>query len=875
MMSSCVCQHFKSWSWIRNKDCILSCYCYKCSNFDLEIWGLQDVPIRFNYLKLPVMCSDLNCVGVTIQLPLSVLCDNLTLRCVRTFFDPLSHLAKSFELAIDSFSSPNCGLVDIGDSVMSEWMAQMDIQEDLVAQMESEMRAYNEAISFIADAKAKEQKKHHKAKIKIPSPPKMPQELPDGMFPDPLKIFLAHEKRDCSDFFNRYFHPDNINLLPSEVSLRRFIIIGGIISLVFVRKAKHTAFEKFNITLHEDGRLLRKSVNILDVSKERESSRSSTKWGIGADMKRSTVVEEAPEVPLHLAPNELPYYFLSFKVPNHLCLWGEPIVCQFVEGQMERPPEVKAEEFVKKLDKKRKYVRKASRKENESAHRVASTSGPVGTAEEKPSESEKPTYHQPARENSTNIYRPSALAIVRQSAMETGQMQHENGFKNFKLLEGPISRKNLRLLQDQCLPRIISSLNFPRDFKDDRLEAQALKKTPGTQLYKRRVTESLASSQMEEFCFNYEDQSNPERMFPKFPLMSDLHEETDRMDSLNEDDTMIGLVRTLEGIKDKYLDAPKRIVEQNTYAVRMSRKTFEHPLPATRSHRQSYFGRRSIRQLGLEGSTQSISRPMEIEYEFSEAGETVERKDSRLPSSILPQSSEPINVAHWTTEFILESSFNRQSKVVMVKTDRLGYFGFAYPRYAHFPFRHWELEKNEQNPDEIILTLDTYHVRVVFFVSSDGIRCHAIDVPKEYIARPFKYIDIDQPISDFVELRKRLQDMNLNVFAELDACFYIDQGYFSQKHLAAELHVYDVIAVHIKLMKFSRSQWNRLAKDRDLVLCLRNTRDLHDGSEVTVRVTPEVASFVEVSELCSDDTKVIKLHYKSTWRNIGASAECK
>jgi len=111
--------------------------------------------------------------------------------------------------------------------------------------------------------------------------------------------------------------------------------------------------------------------------------------------------------------------------------------------------------------------------------------------------------------------------------------------------------------------------------------------------------------------------------------------------------------------------------------------------------------------------------------------------------------------------------------------------------------------------------------------------------------------------------------MNLNVFAELDACFYIDQGYFSQKHLAAELHIYDAIAVHIKLMKFSRSQWNRLATDRDLLLCLKNTKDVHDGAEVTVRVTPEISTFVEVSELCTEDLSAIKLNYKNTWRNIG------
>lgn len=107
------------------------------------------------------------------------------------------------------------------------------------------------------------------------------------------------------------------------------------------------------------------------------------------------------------------------------------------------------------------------------------------------------------------------------------------------------------------------------------------------------------------------------------------------------------------------------------------------------------------------------------------------------------------------------------------------------------------------------------------------------------------------------------------MFAELDACFYIDQGYFSQKHLAAELHIYDTMTVHCKLMKFKRSDWNRLATDRDILLCLRNMKEALDSVEVTVRVTPEASTFVEVSELCSDDLDTIKLHYQPTWRNIG------
>jgi len=93
------------------------------------------------------MCSDLNCVGVTLQMPLSVLRDNLTLRCVHTYFDPYSPLAKSYELAVNNYMSPNCGLVDIGDSVMTEWMTQIDIQEDIMTKMNTEMQLYNDTIA--------------------------------------------------------------------------------------------------------------------------------------------------------------------------------------------------------------------------------------------------------------------------------------------------------------------------------------------------------------------------------------------------------------------------------------------------------------------------------------------------------------------------------------------------------------------------------------------------------------------------------------------------------------------------------------------------------------------------------------------------------
>lgn len=60
------------------------------------------------------------------------------------------------------------------------------------------------------------------------------------------------------------------------------------------------------------------------------------------------------------------------------------------------------------------------------------------------------------------------------------------------------------------------------------------------------------------------------------------------------------------------------------------------------------------------------------------------------------------------------------------------------------------------SPDELIFTVDTQFVRVVFYISNKGIRGYVVDIPKEYIANPIKYLEITEPIVDFVELRKVL-----------------------------------------------------------------------------------------------------------------------
>lgn len=77
--------------------------------------------------------------------------------------------------------------------------------------------------------------------------------------------------------------------------------------------------------------------------------------------------------------------------------------------------------------------------------------------------------------------------------------------------------------------------------------------------------------------------------------------------------------------------------------------------------------------------------------------------------------------------------------------------------------------------------------------------------------------------------------------------------------------------MHCKFMKFYRSSWNRLASRRNVLLCMKMAKDASDFSEVTLRIQPDSATFVEVSELCSDNLDVIKLDYKNTWRNMSVS----
>lgn len=497
--------------------------------------------------------------------------------------------------------------------------------------------------------------------------------------------------------------------------------MGGVFSLVFVRKPKHTAFEKLNLTLHEDGRILQVLLNQLDLTRDSTMARlprMSTESQVPSRINTNIDSEGTKsEMKLHLEPEELPFYFVTFQLPEHLCLWGEPFVCQFIEEEIE-DPEIEEEILVEETDKKskKKRLRKTeSVKSGKDAKRKSSKPEKIIIMPDEKLISSQAKPNQRNR-SSANIYSLTAVDMIRKSTLEAYRSSGEL-VPNFVLNLGPLSSRRASLLNKLCMPRIISSFKFPKEFRDEQLDEQATKKATGP-IYRRRFAE-LADSpeEMKEFTLSYEDQADPERLYPRFPQLEEEQKldkiEKERVSRMGDDfgivdSSLYGLIQTLDDIKSQYEDSPKKLTGQarSSHAVRGFKRHYQEPKEVSTRVTRNTINTRRTASSGFGNSLLPVQLPSvhsdkELELEGRESESTLNEtpRKSKLisqPISQGPRRPVTIKVSHWTTEFILESNFNKESMILTVKTDRLGNFGFAYPRYSHFPFRHWQLEANEQ-----------------------------------------------------------------------------------------------------------------------------------------------------------------------------------
>ncbi|XP_002012193.3 uncharacterized protein LOC6586582 isoform X1 [Drosophila mojavensis] len=888
-------------------DGIKETYSYNCPNFNYQVWWLSDVPVRFEYMELPLIVADLDSVGIQVQIPLSVLCDNLTLRCVHTLFDHLSEEAKSYEQVIDGVVNINGGIMDIDDCLVNEWLMQLNLVDKIISALEQRLTEYEQYTAEVAQKEAAARLVEKRAnKSRSPKDAKSkrseqrlskrilrePEMIPEGMFPDPLQRFIEQEQQEFDDFLNQFLNPQNLKLAPDEINLRQYNILGGLYSMHFVRKPMHKEFEKFNITLHEDGRILYTQQDVRADVGSRRSTRLKSRFNY-------TQAMESPENRhLKLAPDEVSYFCVTFRLPKMLCLFGEPVVCQFFEEEIDDnesdEASIGAGEVYK--HKKKHKKRSTSKTGQEIGKSKKRTSGGLDERIPRPNM----TLIKRKSMNVINIYRPSVISVLRNNV--TRFTKNIGGELHDFEVDGkqgkPLTPLQVHELVRCCIPRVLSSFKFPMEFRLERTEEVAERAGRGCTLLRRHHAEAkvVEVDKQPEF-FSYDKQTGPERLFPIFDqerpsisletpaedsdidLLKSKHVKVRRTSQTQDATdptklTLFGIMHTLDEIEKKYKTRTNAIMDQSfgTKGLRLAQSDMR---TKSYSNRMSVMNSKPMSSLKISRS--SHSGHLSIDLRSGSETDSVTSNDSETPKKSIKESLRPKKelpkVKHWTTRYIKHTEFLPESCTLKIQTDRLGVFGFAFKSYEHFPFKGWSLQYNKDNINEIIFTLDTYHVRVVLFITNAGIRGYATKIIEEYVANPIKYLEIKEPTSDFTELRRRFCENNINIFAAHDACYYIEKGYFSQKHLATELHVYDAFAIHCKLIKFYRCDWNRLAPRRNILLCLRNPKDVNDGADVTIRVTPDNSTFVEVSEACTDDVDVIKLSYHLTWRNIGVYSD--
>lgn len=467
----------------------------------------------------------------------------------------------------------------------------------------------------------------------------------------------------------------------------------------FVNKPKSTEFEKFNITLHDDGRVLYTKYDVKAIIEPEEQASGRSRQTNFDVMEEAAIIKKHN---LHLEPNDVSYFFLIFHLPEDLCRFGEPLACQFIDEDIEeeeepREPSTADSEQPKKKTKKRKLER-ASDNEPSRNSKLANKS----------------------------IYKPSLSAVLRESLTRPSIFP---GIivRNFPLSDGPLTARQKDEVQQHCLPRMLSSLKFPIEFVMEKSESAAKKRG---NLYLRRLGKNEASTPMEPEYFDYEKQEGPERLYPYFDKRYKIiyNEESGDEDSPMPIDyhgeTLYSMLHTLQDIQGKYQNRSTVFLEQQVYNPKLgildansqkssiqsaysrlgqsnrtaitSQKTQDSK--DVRSSKESKIVRAPDTELTRDSIILDQSR-LSTEPEQQTLPEMPRRSTNEIIDNLVneePPQKKFVHVKHWTTKYIKEMEFDSEKLTVTIKTDRLGLFGFAYNRYAHFPFLDWRLQQNEE-----------------------------------------------------------------------------------------------------------------------------------------------------------------------------------
>ncbi|KAI9584329.1 hypothetical protein GQX74_006224 [Glossina fuscipes] len=851
-------------SLIRSVDAISCEYSLSCDNCDIHIWGLKNVPISFEFLEEPRILVDLYEIKLLLHIPFGILERNMTLQAIHTNFDHLSENAKSFKF-ITEMGNLNFGIQDLRECLLNEFRMQTHMQKNIRETMQDRYQAYLEKIQL---------KRLRKGQL-------IPQTIESDEYPDITDDFFDEEHKQFQQYLDIVYHPETLNLSIDEINLKKFTILGGIYKLNFVKKPMQTHIDKGNINMiwHNPGKqLLIEKDDYFSTFKSRQYHRDHSIRLSSIDPKKEMLKEEIEA--------ENPFFVMVFHLPEYLCYWDEPIACHYEKFEEE---EIIREE--KSWHAHYKSMDSFKRSLTESLGRDTLEFGDIGSVLNKASK----ISFQPSQ---MKTYFSSRIIEKAMLTDEDIFVHSDIYFVKDFLLNQPMNVQQARLLASSCTPHILESFKFQREIAEEKQEKLMRHKHKFGMLRKQMEEERYKLKPIGLLPYDLK-QNNPEYLFTNYGKSKTVLVTNTLLpfnDTLSKPPiTFYQLIKTLLRIKKLTKEAESQRVPRFfvpisspsfredeskvgiSKSIKRDARSFlmKHPSMALQQQKTFQDVKKSKIKLLAENEKKVKSDEQQITRSIK-SGHTVEGSGKKASfakmeySEILPpiraMQQQRIESDGEDSTASLKSSIFTDDDESFESMERRGYIGFACKTYVHFPFTCWELEPNSTDPlSEVIFTLVTQHVKCVFHITNQGILGRVVE-PGPFTRKLKKYLIMEKPLKNISELKKIFKEKNINIFPENDASFYIEQGCYSQKHLATEMHTYCCMALHSCLMKFSSSIWNRWAKRRDIILHFVKYQE-NPSATLQVHITPEETRFVEVTEICAQSDEV-KLAFTPTWRNI-------
>uniref|UniRef100_A0A1A9WZK0 CASC1 C-terminal domain-containing protein n=1 Tax=Glossina brevipalpis TaxID=37001 RepID=A0A1A9WZK0_9MUSC len=869
-------------AFMNSLDGISEEHCFSGDNFRIHIWSLKNVPVRFTHLDEPRMMLNLHNLGVFLHVPFSMLRLQLCIQAVHMNFDNLSEHAKSFKRKpCANLQNLLGGIQDLPAYVKHEYEIVTRMQQKVRKEILDKYHSYKLTIENIEKERNLKKKNKNKKIDEIVIPPK-PQYLADNQYPDVFNQFLEKEQRQYESFLDIVYNPATLDLSYDEINLRKFIILNGIYQINSVQKPMCVNFGNRGMIWHTDDHKLIVEKNF-HIPSNLRSAPSVIDTQSASRFSRLQIVNISNDVefmsPIDIMKKDIdardPLFVLIFYLPDYLCYWNEPIVCHYEEVQEEA-------EIFKSKEKNRdeKIIKILNTFQDELEGEILDKLNEFILS--------NVSLHTP-RPN----YFESTLSTTRILKSTPPLSPAVLNIQDFPL-DLPLTNDQVKLIQQLCVPQILSSYKFPKDIKDDKQQNfQKVKRQKGTLL-----RSSVKPEKDVDLKYSFgRSQNNPERIFNVFDavrpfhITNILHPSDDVLP--NRPKTFYQLVKVLLLIKNlSYFKfhgilrrqqfqlqinwkkkKPRKNIQLSRPSYPKVSKDFKSPTDKNINDPDSPLLKRRYSMNKVSGRRDSSSTRRSLPKNRQGSRQLI--VDSGLHSEgsfDKPENIELVTYSHWTTKHIKFSSFNREKKMLIIKTDRLGFFGFACNRYEHFPFKYWAVRPSKTDPEnEVMFTLETQHVTCVLYITEHGISGYVSEPFQKHAKGAKKYLVIKDPVRNLTELKKRFEENYLNIFADRDACFYIENGYFCVKHLATEMHTYCCIVLNSIDMEFRSSEWNRFAQRRDIILLFNNYKQPTE-SNFQLLITPEEGvTFVDVDEECSNNIAITKLRYKPTWRNIDVS----